>query len=236
MQVKGAGFGGTSSSNETLSIRQAQKIKDELYKILNDCIGRIDGTNADFLGILSVNWADENAVEYGKAHNKRMEVLLRTIKENYKKFIDVLDNICSAYAQAGGMTSHLQTGTTTGNLRNYSLSNKMKINNHFGDGDEFGFKDVNESSEKITSAFSDILKKYLCKAALDTVNQLKAVNAFGNTRVQLTLAQSAGEIVNIITATIKELKKLLDTKLDETKSSYMNIGISAEAAAKISAN
>ena len=33
--------------------------------------------------------------------------------------------------------------------------------------------------------FSDILKKYLCKAALDTVNQLKAVNAFGNTKVQL---------------------------------------------------
>ena len=220
--------------NETLSLKQAEILKDNLYQILNACNRKIDTANADFLGIMISNWEDQNAVKYGNVHRKMIDQLYTTISDNYKVFVDVLNEICSAYAKAGGMTSYLPASASRHDL--YRISNHFKIQDHFGDSDEFGFKDINSSSEKITQSFTDIIEKYLNQAAIDTVEKLKSVNAFGNTKVQLTLAQSAGEIVNIITATIKELKTFLNNKLDETKATYKSVGSSAETSAKISAN
>ena len=110
-----------------------------------------------------------------------------------------------------------------------------KIKEFFPDGDNFGFKDVDKSTEAITEAFTE-LKNDLNSASVTTIESIKKINAFGNIKILFNLAQSAGEIVTIIKTSIEKLQKSLNEKLDATKQQYKSTGSSAETAAKISAN
>lgn len=225
-------------ANETLSAKQTTKISQELGEILDKCQNDVADAFSEFAEVVSKNWADANAVEFRDELSKIHSEIENTIKNNSQTYADTLKNIADAYIRAGGMSVEVDYGDILRRKNAYEiglLKALSKIKEMFPDGENFGFKDIDKSSEIITEAFT-ILKNKLNESALMTVNNIKTINAFGNRTVQLNLAQSAGEIVTIIKNSIEKLQKSLNEKLDATKQLYKKTGSGAETASKISAN
>lgn len=226
-------------ANETLSAKQASNILTQVRDTLNKCEGSVGSAIADFVNVVKTNWEDKNAVEFGKHIGKVFGEIHSTLGKNQQTFSKTLGEIAQSYVKAGGMQGYVQDLPTDVRIAENGLTRALgalsQIKEFFPDGDNFGFRDIDKSSEVITQAFTD-LKTSLKQSALTVQEETKRINAFGNINVQLNLAASAGSIVTIMTTSIEELQKALNETLDATKQQYKSVGSNAEGAAKISAN
>ena len=187
-------------SDDAQEIITVLYLQDISIKILDKCQNDVADAFSEFAEVVSKNWADANAVEFRDELSKIHSEIENTIKNNSQTYADTLKNIADAYIRAGGMSVEVDYGDILRRKNAYEiglLKALLKIKEMFPDGENFGFKDIDKSSEIITEAFT-VLKNKLNESALMTVNNIKTINAFGNRTVQLNLAQSAGEIVKII--------------------------------------
>ena len=220
-------------ANETLSMKQADKIVEELNKIMTLCKTKIEQKDTEFINKLSKVWEDKNATEFIQKHKQSMDRLMEGLNKNDNIFVNTVRDITAAYAKAGGMALALAAEAVK-----LGVTLPVEIIKEFfgdGNGDDFGFKDPEKGADQVLDAFND-LASAIEKTASDAVNQIKGINAFGNTRVQLNLAASAGEIVNIVKVNIEENKKMVKEYVDQTAQGYKSVGSNAEGAAKISSN
>ena len=226
------GFG-AGGNNETLSMKQAEKIVEELNKIMTLCKTKIEQKDTEFINKLSKVWEDKNATEFIQKHKKSMDSLMEGLNKNDNIFVNAVRDITAAYAKAGGMALSLAAQAV-----HLGIVLPIEIIKEFfgdGNGDDFGFKDPDKGADQVLDAFEE-LSTAIEKTASDAVNQIRSINAFGNTRVQLNLASSAGEIVNIVKTNIQENKKMIKEYVDQTAAGYKSVGSNAEGAAKISSN
>lgn len=224
---------GSGGSNETLSMKQADKIVEELNKIMTLCKTKIEQEDTKFITKLSKVWEDKNATEFVKEHKKSMDNMMEGLNKNSVIFASTLREICEAYAKAGKMGIAMAAHTVHLTI---ALPIEM-VKEFFGDGngDDFGFKDPDKGADQVLDAFDDLAHE-ISKIASDAVSQIQGVNAFGNTNVQLNLASSAGKIVNIVQESVLANKKMIKEYVDQTARGYKNVGSNAEGAAKISSN
>lgn len=223
-----------ANSNETLSAKQADRIIDEVNKIMTLCVKRMEEKNDIFVKKVSIIWEDKNAVNYMKAHKNNFDALVKELSDNNKVFAERVREIANSYIKAGGMSVSVSANSIVLSA-NFSIEAVKEFFINGDNSDDFGFKNPSSGAFQVVDAF-DELKISLEKNVSDVINQIKGINAFGNTNVQLNLAESAGTIVEILNSHITFAEKQIKEYVEQTAQKYRNIGVNAEASAKISAN
>ncbi len=221
-------------ANETLSVKEANRIIEEANKIMSLCQQRMEEKNNEFVKKLSTIWEDKNAVEYMKLHKKNFEGFVEELSGNNKIFAERVKDIADAYIKAGGMAVAVTTAPIA-LTANFVIDAVKEFFSNGENADDFGFKDPHSGANQVMDAFAE-LKQGLEKTANDAISQIKSINAFGNVNVQLNLAQSSGAIVNILNQHIDAAEKQIRDLVDQTAQGYIKIGSSSETAAKISSN
>ena len=222
------------NSNETLSVKQADKIIDDANKIMTYCVNKMEEKNEIFVKKVSTIWEDKNAVEYMKTHKNNFDSFVKELSDNNKVFAEKVQEIANAYIEAGGMSVSVTAAPVT-LTANFIINAVKEFFTNGENSDEFGFKNPTSGADQVMDAFAE-LKTSLEKVASDVVNQIKGINAFGNLNVQLNLAQSAGTVVDILNNHIYTAEQEIREYVGQTFQKYKNIGASAEASAKISTN
>ena len=218
-------------SKETLSMREAGSVIEKINNILAGAINKMQTKNDDFVKQISLVWEDQNAVDYMKVHQANLLEMVRELEKNNKIYADAIKNIALAYAKTGAMVG-ATVGVEAAKLpATFGIS---QVQNHFETGDEFGFKNPESGADQVMDAFSTLVRE-VGQIAGDAVSQIKGINAFGNTDVQLNLAQSAGTMIGILKDHLDRANTQIRQYVDATARAYMKVGSSAADAAKLGA-
>lgn len=219
-------------ANETLSVKQADKIIEEANGIMSVCVKRMEEKNDAFVKKVSTVWEDKNAVDYMKLHKKNFDEFVKELGGNNRIFADRVKTIADAYIKAGGMAVAV-AASPIALTANFIIDAVKEFFANGENADDFGFKNPTAGADQVMDAFGE-LKTGLQQVAQDAINKIKSINAFGNTSVQLNLAQSAGAIVGILNEHIAKAEQQIKQHVGETAAGYTKIGSSAETSAKIS--
>jgi len=220
-------------SRETLSMKQALQIINTDQMILRDTSMKMTMRNDEFVNQVSHIWEDQNAVELFKKHKQNMEGFIDELRENGNIFANTVKDIADSYAKAGGLAQRLS-------FTPIQLAKKIdvsKIKEFFSDGengDDFGFVNPETGPGQVMEAWNSLVADLKSMAA-DAVARIKAINAFGNTEVQLRLAESAGKVVEILNQHIESSKKIVEEYISKSASQYIKVGAAGSAAAGIGA-
>ena len=220
-------------SKETLSMKQALHIITTDQMILRSTAMRMTMRNNEFVDQVSNLWEDQNAVDLFKKHKENMEGFIDELKENGNIFANTVKEIADSYAKAGGISQRLSF-TPINIAKNIDVS---KIKEHFTNGengDDFGFINPETGPGQVMEAWESLVQD-LKAMAVDAVDQIKGINAFGNTEVQLRLAESAGKVVEILNQHIEASKKVVAEYIEKSALAYVKVGAAGSAAAGIGA-
>lgn len=219
----------TGIHEETLSISQANHMVEQANESLNRCKNEIETKTNDFLLEMSRIWEDKNAIDLSININASYQRILSTMTKNIEEFAKNLEYITNLYLVIGSMPEKL----TTQPVRFSGELDYKVVKEYFKDSensDDFGFKDVNHSPQMVMNSF-EILRNKLQIAASEMITSLDKIRAFGNTKVKMEVAKSAGNIVGIITEEIDKMRLDTKEKLMATAAQYSGASVAATEAA-----
>ena len=220
-------------SKETLSMKQANRIITEDQRILMETTMKMTSRNQEFVDQVANVWEDQNAVDLFKKHKENMEGFIDELKENGTIFANTVKDIADSYAKAGGMSERLSPPP----MRLPKQIDVSKIKEYFTNGengDDFGFVNPETGPSQVMEAFKNLVQD-LKNIASEAVNEIKGINAFGNTEVQLRLAESAGKVVEILQNHIQSSEKVVEEYITKSAAGYVKVGAAGSAAAGIGA-
>lgn len=222
-----------ANGNEILSMKQAKNIIETNEEIMANTVRRIEEKNNEFVDKISTIWEDQNAVDFMQLHKRNMEEIINELNNNKDIYANAVKDIADAYARVGGNSDRL-TSTPRKLAANISVERVKPNFTGSGNDDDFGFKNPELGAEQVMDAFNE-LKTSLERIAADATNRIRSINAFGNTQVQLNLAQSSGKIVGIVLGAINASSTGIAQAVAETARRYTSIGQSAETASNLNA-
>ena len=232
-------------SKETLSMKQANKIADDFGIAMLKIVCEVNDRNHDFYMTVKKIWQDQNACDFKTKHSRYISDALETLRKNYRIFILTLVEITNAYASAGGMNEKFSPSIDEVTIfRASSLSYTQigadEFHPYFTQGygmaefatDEFGFMNPETGGQEAIDAFNELVNA-ISKRAQEVVDEIKKINAFGNTTIKLNLARSSGLVVSELSNALDKSLKDIQELLERTAAMYKKVGQEAVGAANI---
>ena len=211
---------------ETLSVSQAIRIIDTANEILSKSNSKMNKAFNQFLTDLSDVWEDKNAVELAKVVNDSYQKILENLTKNNQIFADTIVEIANSYKTAGGMQESISIGACgfggqldIGQVQEYFSD---------GNGDDFGFRDITVSPVQVMNALKE-MESEIKAIAVEIVDAIKGIPAFGNQNVKLEIAKSAGKIVEIVDQALAKVRKSTEEQVTNTAMAYGKAGEAAIA-------
>ena len=204
-------------ANETLSVKQANRIIDKSNEVLAKCNSELNTKCNDFLKNLSTIWEDTNAVKFSKDFDKTHNELVNNLNKNNDVFASTIRDISDMYVKAG------------------SMKEKVSSKEHFSgseNADDFGFLDISSGPQKVVDELEK-LKSAMNKISSEMVAGMNSISAFGNVNVSLAITKSAGSMIDIVRENMEKIAAKAKEHLEETAKVYSNVGSNSVTAAAV---
>ena len=218
-------------ANETLSVKQANRIIDKSNEVLAKCNSELNTKCNDFLKNLSTIWEDTNAVKFSKDFDKTHTDLVNNLNKNNDVFASTIRDISDMYVKAGSMKEKVSSIAR-------KLSGKLNsavVKEHFSgseNADDFGFLDISSGPQKVVDELEK-LKSAMNKISSEMVAGMNSISAFGNVNVSLAITKSAGSMIDIVRENMEKIAAKAKEHLEETAKVYSNVGSNSVTAAAV---
>ena len=211
--------------NETLSMNQANQLMRAVDEELQTAARNIEKDSNQFLYDLSKIWEDKNATEFAGKYNTAIKDVISTLSKNDNTIIETIGDIATYYAKQGGMSErpNVLIKVMQANI-DYQV-----VKENFADsenGDDFGFKNVNEGASQVMDTYNQYKSK-MKQTASQLADRMNGINAFGNSTISMQLTKSAGNIVEILTNALETIGRGIEEGVSETANAYIAAGIAA---------
>ena len=218
-------------ANETLSVKQANRIIDKSNEVLAKCNSELNTKCNDFLKNLSTIWEDTNAVKFSKDFDKTHTELVNNLNKNNEIFASTIRDISDMYVKAGSMKEKVSSSAR-------KLSGKLNssvVKEHFSgseNADDFGFLDISSGPQKVVDELEK-LKSAMSKISSEMVSGMNSISAFGNVNVSLAITKSAVSMIDIVRENMEKIAAKVKEHLEETAKMYSNVGSNSVTAAAV---
>lgn len=171
--------------NETLSMKQAKNIVDEVASAILSMHGKIESKSREFEAKIAQIWEDQYAVDFMNEYWKTIGEIKNNDGKRFTECAEIVKEIAEGYKKVGGMQEIVRIDTHLPVYYATPLPNPFgQVKDHFMlSPDEFGFKNLETGPDECI-AYLQETEDSIFKAMDEMTSRLDAIHAFGNQNVQ----------------------------------------------------